>query len=62
VIDDLPVELRPLLRWYAETNSRLATQPVEDSDPILALRGAGRGLWRDENPDQYVSRLRGSWQ
>jgi len=62
VLDDLPLELRPLLRWYAEISSQMASQPAEDSDPILALRGAGRGLWREEDPDQYVNRLRGSWQ
>ena len=31
-------------------------------DPILALRGRGRELWRDEDADAYVRRLRSDWR
>lgn len=30
-------------------------------DPILALRGLGREIWRDEDADAYVRRLREEW-
>ncbi len=31
------------------------------NDPLLALRGSGRELWRDEHADEYVRRLREDW-
>src|SRR5579859_7411010 len=58
--DDLPVELRPLLKWYADMNRSPATHTTARTDQLLALRGRGRGLWRDEDPDTYVRRLRSS--
>ena len=33
-------------------------QPLAD---ILALQGAGKHLWKDEDPDEYVRRLREGW-
>ena len=53
---DLPPQLRPLLDWYAEMAKGHRTV-----DPLLSLRGAARGLWRDETPDEYVQRLRSGW-
>jgi len=33
----------------------------KDVDPILHLRGLGKEIWQDEEPDDYVRRLRESW-
>jgi hypothetical protein len=30
-------------------------------DPLLAAKGSGRELWRDERADEYVRRLREGW-
>ena len=32
-----------------------------ENDPLLAARGSGRELWRDDHADEYVRRLRESW-
>jgi hypothetical protein len=32
-----------------------------ENDPLLAARGSGRELWRDEHADEYVRRLREGW-
>jgi len=32
-----------------------------ENDPLLAARGSGRELWRDERADEYVRRLREGW-
>jgi hypothetical protein len=32
-----------------------------ENDQLLALRGSGRELWRDEHADEYVRRLREDW-
>lgn len=55
----LPERYRGLLDWYERWSRRRA---AATEDPILALRGLGRELWRDEIPDEYVARLRGGWE
>ena len=32
-----------------------------EADPILSLRGLGKAIWADEDPDAYVERLREGW-
>ena len=61
VADDLPVELRPLLDWYADMNRSSGAQGVPQLDQLLGLRGKGRGVWGAEDPDAYVRRLRSNW-
>src|SRR5262249_53320635 len=57
--EDLPDEYRPLLDWYCTTYSpRVPESPTRD--PILALRGLGKQIW-DEQPDEYVERVRAGW-
>lgn len=57
---DVPERYRGLLEWYERTyinRDGLSAQ----SDPILGLRGLGKELRNDENPDDYVRRLRENW-
>jgi hypothetical protein len=58
--EDLPDRYRQLLRWYDEWSERTARHAA-DSDPLLALAGSGRDLWRTEHADEYVKRLREGW-
>lgn len=59
--DELPEKYRNLLDWYH--NDYVRTQRRRDPrDSILALVGCGREIWRDEDPDTYVRRLREGWQ
>lgn len=44
------------LRKQSRTNSRSAGQ-----DPILALRGLGKEIWKGVDPDEYVAKLREGW-
>ena len=62
--EDLPEKYRPLLDWYAEWSRSLAKEasPKSRFDVLLALRGSGRELWANEHADEYVRRLRESWQ
>jgi hypothetical protein len=58
---DLPARYHPLLDWYVREYSRgRPSGPVED--PILALRGLGKDIWGDEDPDEYVRKLREGWE
>ncbi|HEY3061064.1 MAG TPA: hypothetical protein VGL99_19035 [Chloroflexota bacterium] len=57
--EDLPVELRPLLDWYAQRQRAANGGPPHDQ--LLALAGSARGVWAGEAPDDYVRRLREPW-
>lgn len=56
----IPEAYHPLLDWY--DNLCNGAQLSGAQDPILALRGLGKELWRDEEADRYVQRLREGWQ
>ena len=43
-------------------NSVETRAPQHETDPILALHGAGKAIWADEDPDAYVERLRYGWR
>jgi hypothetical protein len=58
--EELPDQYRDLLRWYEEWSERTSRRAAE-SDPLLALAGSGRELWRSEHADEYVKRLREGW-
>ncbi len=45
-----------LLGWYREHFAQGDEESPED--PILSLRGLGKGLWEDESAEVYVRRLR----
>ena len=48
-----------MLNWYDEWSTSDASPRKED--PLLALRGSGKQLWAGEHADDYVRRLRESW-
>lgn len=57
----IPVQYRALLDWAKERFGELPLD-VAPLSALLALRGSGRELWKDEHADQYVDRLRADWQ
>jgi hypothetical protein len=60
-VEDLPERHRNLLEWYRKWDASAAATRA-DEDPILALVGSGKKLWGDEDPDEYVRRLREGWE
>lgn len=56
----IPEAYRQLLDWYHDLCG--CVEPSRVQDPILALRGLGKELWRGEKADDYVKRLREGWQ
>ena len=56
--EDLPGRYRQLLEWYRAT---YAPHPTTDQDPILALIGLGKEIWKGVDPDEYVRQLREEW-
>ncbi len=58
--DDLPPKFHHLLDWYQKEYCQGAPEP-EEADPILRLRGLGKEVWADIDPDAYVNELRSGW-
>jgi hypothetical protein len=57
--NELPEQYAYLVRWYQEEwNSARSSAEV---DPLLALIGSGKDIWKDEHADEYVARLRSNW-
>src|SRR5665213_347072 len=56
--DDLPAEYRNLLDWYHED---YGSRAKAGQDPILALIGLGKEIWKGVDPDEYVRKLREDW-
>jgi len=59
--EDIPPKYAVLLDWYRDWNQGSVEDRIKN-DPLLALRGSGKGLWADEHADDYVRRLREGWE
>lgn len=59
--ENIPIKYQPLLDWYSEkfVGKR---KGLKETDAILGLRGLGKEIWVGEDPDEYVSRVRGGWE
>ena len=58
---DIPEKFRYLLAWYWEW-SKDRSKTSSRYDALLALEGSGRDIWKDENADEYINRLREGWE
>jgi hypothetical protein len=58
--ENIPSQYRKLVDWYLEEFC-LNRANHSGMDPLLSLRGSGRGIWADEHADDYVRRLREDW-
>ena len=57
--EDLPAKYQDLRRWYEEDWD--VSGRGDEEDPLLALVGSGRHLWKDEHADEFIARLRSDW-
>lgn len=57
----LPAKYRELLNWYQST-SRSGGCVTPEKDPILALRGLGKELWKSlGGGEKFIRELRENW-
>ncbi len=59
--DQVPECCHELLDWYEREYCQRALASLAEPDLLDELRGSGREIWRDEDPDEYVRRLREDW-
>jgi hypothetical protein len=57
---DIPEQYRYLVTWYVEEYAPATKE--EWLSGIYEMIGAGKELWRGEDPDAYVRRLREGWE
>lgn len=59
--EEIPVKYHFLLAWYEKkyADSSKAKALVNS---ILALRGLGKELWGNTDPDEYIRQLREGWE
>ncbi len=60
-VEELPIKYRGLIDWYRQWDASASAKRMIE-DPILGLIGLGKHIWADENPDDYVRRLREGWE
>jgi hypothetical protein len=60
--EQIPAAYHELLDWYESDYSRSDPVSAYERDPILALSGVGAEIWRDEDPDEYIRKLREDWE
>lgn len=56
----LPPRYRRLLTWYW-TQYAHGNVGSPEEDPILALRGVGKEVWRDVGGEAFIAALRSGW-
>ncbi len=59
--EDIPQKYLYLLDWYKDWSRRTAPEQPQ-IDRLLALKGSGKDIWKDEHADEYVNRLREGWE
>jgi len=59
--DDMPSGYDELLSWYEDWSVERA-KASSKQDPLLALANLGASPWAEENPDEYIRRLREGWE
>ncbi|MGH9670091.1 MAG: hypothetical protein ACRD3A_08275 [Terriglobales bacterium] len=66
--EEIPKKYHYLLEWYEQyyaPESRALSQATDrrliEPDPVLAMRGVGKEIWRGVDADAFVASLREGW-
>jgi hypothetical protein len=61
-LEDVPPQYHELIEWAKQQYGTGSQRRTRWLDGIFQLRGLGRELWRGEDPDGYVRKLRENWE
>jgi len=59
--EDVPPRYRELIEWAQRQYGKGSPSQTPWLAGILQMRGLGKSLWRGEDPDEYVRKLRENW-
>jgi hypothetical protein len=59
--DAVPPKYAELISWAKQQYGNASPHQTRWLDGVFQMRGLGRELWRGENPDEYVRKLRENW-
>jgi hypothetical protein len=60
--EDVPSKYHELIDWAKTRYSQSAAPSSRWLEGVMQMRGMGRELWKDEDPDEYVRQLREGWE
>ena len=60
--EEVPPQYHALIGWAKIRYGRGGATPEKWLGGVFQFFGAGKDLWRDEDPDEYVRRLREGWE
>lgn len=60
--DEIPERYLELIEWAKKQYGKEAARVNRWLEGVLQLRGMGRELWKGEDPDEYVRKLREDWE
>ena len=59
--EGVPPQYAELIVWAQQQYGKASPHQTRWLDGVFQMRGLGRQLWRGENPDEYVRKLRENW-
>ena len=59
--DEIPPKYHKLLDWYESEFVQAGSAAEHPFAALLALQGTGKEIWKGEDADEYVRRLREGW-
>lgn len=60
--EDIPSRYHKLIDWAKQRYNQGGERSSRWLEGVLKLRGIGRDLWKGEDPDEYVRKLRKGWE
>jgi hypothetical protein len=60
--EDLPPQYHALLDWARKRYRTGASKPLRWLEGVFQMAGSGKDIWKGEDPDDYVRRLREGWE
>jgi hypothetical protein len=60
--ESVPPQYHDLIAWAKRQYGKGSPHRVRWIEGIFQLRGLGREMWQGEDPDEYVRKLRDTWE
>lgn len=58
---EMQEEVANFVEYLHQKKTQQARSAKQSIDAVRELKGLGKGLWKDIDPDQYIQNLRDEW-